>query len=440
MFETKDKRKINIEKLSVDDTISLLNTLLPELAKIMESCNINNFSFYKATYPFGSPIINNGKCYLPLSNGESIEFNDQNMPDDLAIDLNYDIETEEPLSIILTKNSEFYMPNGNTTMPITIVNPGTILGIPKAVSPDVDSSLGWNMNAGVRHLIPLSRVTSRAMHSKLQKNHGVTLDVPLSVAEQWAVFVEIAKYAKSTWACEVLYFPRKLIKLLNDSSFVKLSENLLQIRRKSYNVWHNSALSWDTSFNTIEHAKRLLHYSSYALSTAKQLYIIGAKSAPGFRPATDDDSAPISLFNDIYANGYGLASENHSSIIMETASYNLNERKPVYYSVNYPTLARHNPDTFKGKSLISLMDDVEHITTACQEYIPELQPKIKSLHDVAVLTKFSFYHSHGDNDSYKNILNTDLIALEDERFTRNQYGEFAAHSQFFKGCIKIAPK
>jgi len=440
MIKTIDNIEIGIAKLKTNEAENLLKLLRPDLTKVMKSYDLDDFSFYKVSYPFGSPIIDAGKCYLPLANGESIEFNDPRLPKELADDLGYDPMTEDPLAVILSKNSEFYLPTRDTIMPHAVIHPGEMWGIPKAIDSDADSSLIWNLNAGARYLFTLTRVTSQPMHNKLQKTYGIQSGIPFSPLEQWAVFVEIAKCAKSPWRCEVLYFPRKLINLLKTPEFVEMSDCLQKIRRESYNIWHNTALTWDTVFNNVEVEKYLTHYSPYALSTAKQLYLIAANSAPGFRPATDDDSAPIKLLQEAYTKVYGLADGGQSSVIMETTNLAPDDRRPVYYSLNCPMLAKHNPDTFKGKSFITLLDNIERIVRACQEYIPLNKPRIQSLYNTSVSTNFSFYHSNSDPEKNTNILSHELIAKEDKRFTRNNKEAFAASSHFFKGCIKIEHK
>lgn len=440
MLKTTSNIEINLQKLKANEAEDIIEQLRPDLAKIMNSYDLDNFSFYRASYPFGSPIINSGKCYLSLSNGESISFNDPQLPAEIAEDLNYDPLNEEPLAIILSKNSEFYLPTGDTIMPHAIVHPGDMYGIPKAINSEADSSLVWNLNAGARYLFTLTKVTSQPRHNELHKTYGVTESIPLSPLEQWKIFTEIAKNAKSPWRSEVLYFPRKLINLLKTPEFAKMSDCLQKIRRESYNIWHNTALVWDASFNNIEVEQKLTHYSSYALSTARQLYLIAANSAPGFRPAIDEDSAPIKLFQEAYAEVYGLKEDNQSSIIMETTNFAPNDKYPVYYSLNCPMLARHNPSTFKGKSLIILLQNVEHIVRSYQEAIPSNQPRIKSLYNTSIATNFSFYHSNSNEETYKNILNNELIAQKDERFTNNHNEEFATSSLFFKGCIKIEHK
>lgn len=444
MFKTKSGKVIDVTALTVAEVSKLLQPLHPCFTEALKSYDFSKHKFYKASYRFGSAIIHNAKCYLPLVDGGGIELNDPDLPDTLAKELSYTPEFEDPLAMILSKSSELYQPTGDIIMSHAILHPGEMFGIPRALDLNktnpTTSSLFWNLNAGGRSLFTLSRVTSKAMHVKLQKNCGVTLDVPLTFQEQWRVFREIATYAKSPWRTEVLYFPRQFIQSLDKPEWAEIANNLQQIRRASYNVWHNTALIWDAVFNNIEYTKRLSHHSSYSLFTSRQLFLIAANSAPGFKPATTEDSAPIKLLQDIYTNEYGLGEENHSNVIMEPANFSYQTGAPVYYSLNYPTLARHNPDTHKTRSLITLLDAVERITQVYQQNIPLSIPTIKSLCDVAAQTDFTFYHCHSDQQTYRNILNHSVIAGEDPRFTEGQSGEFALHSAFFKGCIKISKK
>ena len=122
---------------------------------------------------------------------------------------------------------------------------------------------------------------------------------------------------------------------------------------------------------------------------------------------------------------------------MQPTNFSANEPNPMYYSLNYPTLARHCPETFKGKTIITLLNEVERITRAYQEYVAQVIPNTESLCETAANNKFTFYHSGSDQETYPNILDTSSVMAADSRFTKNQNGKFAEHSQFFKGFIKI---
>ena len=169
----------------------------------------------------------------------------------------------------------------------------------------------------------------------------------------------------------------------------------------------------------------------------KQLFIISSDSAPAFRPATNDDLAPIDLLQEAYKTGYGLLDDGHSLIIMEPTTFN--HKDPVFYSLNHPILAQNNPETFKGKSLLSLLDEVRRATEIYQKNILLMKNEVETLYDVANTTKFDYYHSNTSQD-YKNILIDTIIAEEDKRFVKDGCGEFASGSWFFSGCIKISNK
>ncbi len=177
----------------------------------------------------------------------------------------------------------------------------------------------------------------------------------------------------------------------------------------------------------------------YALFTARQLFFIAANSAIGFKPATNEESAPIKLIQDSYTNDYGLKDDDDSNVIMEPiSSFGTKNQNSVYYSLNYPLLAQYSPETFQGKSLISLLEEVRHVANAYQESILANHEKVKSLYKVAASTSFSFYSSDDDLEKYKNILNSSLLETEDLRFTQDQSGEFPEFCSFLKCCIKIS--
>src|SRR3990167_7579124 len=115
-IKVNDGRELNIVEISWEEVNNLLSPILPNLIKVMESVDNDKFKFFKASYPFGTRIIKQGKCYLPLKTGESIALNDANLPELIAKHFNYDPESEDPFGIIVNKNSEFYLQTGSRIM------------------------------------------------------------------------------------------------------------------------------------------------------------------------------------------------------------------------------------------------------------------------------------------------------------------------------------
>ena len=441
MLTTNTGLELNVEELSWDDAYPLIKGVLPSLSQVMESYDNDDLKFYKARYYFGAKIFNAGKCYLPLKNGDSVDFNSELLPDSLVKNLSYDEKREDPLGILLSKTSELYLETGSRIMSHSVVNPGYVFGIPRAIDPDDSvhmpsrSSLTWNFNSGARAIFFLNRITAKSKHEKLLKELKIKAVVPESTEEQWTVFVEIAKSLEFPWYSEVLFFSREFVQRIRKAESFQLANYLMMLHRGSYNVWHNTALIWNAVFSEIEQKKHLTHYSMYSIFTARQLFLIAANSAIGFKPAMTDSSAPYSAIKDTYGKIYGFKEDGQSDVMMEPGVLDTTKTDSIYYSINNPMLAEYTPDTFKGKSLISLLEEVFCIVKAYQDNIISEHSQVESLYKVAKTTIFSFYHGNSDDGVCKDIQDSSLLAHEDERFTSS--GVFPETSAFFKGCIKI---
>jgi len=273
----------------------------------------------------------------------------------------------------------------------------------------------------------------------LREHYGIPQEVPESLTAHWQIFVEIAKLTNCPWRAEIIYFPRKLIRKLQESSCADLVNCLMQLHRASYNIWHNVSSVWNNAFYDIEQAQHLTNYPMYSLNTAKHLFILAANSVPGFKPATNDTSAPISLITDAYINVYKIAQKNNNAVIMEPATFDPRQSLPIYYSLNHPTFIQNNLEASRKKSHITLLEEIRWVSDVYVKAILATKMNVKSLYDVAHDTDFTYYHS--TPQGYKNILDAELIAKEDQRFiTEQQPGEFPNNSPFFKGCIKISRK
>lgn len=445
MLKTTDGLELNVEELSWDEVHPLIRKVLPNLSKMMESYDNDDFKFYKATYQFGAKIFHSGKCYLPTLDGNVIEMNDQSLPDRLAKNLNYDTTSEDPFGIILSKQSELYLETGSRAMSHAIVNPGYTFGIPRAIEPEgfnehSRSSLAWNLNAGSRSIFFLTKISSKLKHEKLCKTLKIRTKMPEHIEGEWSVFTDIVKALDSKWCSEVLFFSRDFVKQVKKMESFQLANYLMMMHRSSYNVWHNTALIWNAVFSEIEQKKYLTSYSMYSIFTARQLFLIAANSAVGFKPALNDEAAPFSEIKKVYNESYGFMEDGQSDIMMLPSNLDLKIEDSIYYSVNNPMLAEYTPDTFKGKSLISLLEEVMMIVRTYQESILSNHSNVESLYKIASTTVFSFYHGSTNDDNYKNVLSVEELALHDGRFLEASNGIFPDTSGFFKGCVKITRK
>lgn len=443
-FKTTDGQVLDIIELTWDKARKLLIKMIPDLVKIIDKISPSSeYKLYKVKYPFGATIFDKNESYLPTIDGNHVSFNDPSLPKALIKNLSYNPETSNPVGIVLDKFSEFYLTVGNRIMPYSIVKPGELIGLARildnADNKFIDSKhlsfFMWELTSGARSILMLPKITENISYSRLKKAYDLTIDKPQNYENHWEVFREIAQKSNSEWKSEFLFFSNNWFSKLEDVAWIELYNYFLNSNRRSYGYWRN-ILSWQITFNMIEQ-ERNLRLSSYTLDTAKHLFAIASGVFPGFEPATDDNSAPIALIKDAYINEYGLA--NYYPTIMQPAHFNLDSNNPVYYSINYPTLAQCDPQAFTGKSAITLLDQLQHVIKTYKSSIAKNEfARATSLYTAAELVNFSYYHS--DPESYTNINSTDAIAQEDERFLNNTSRTFPKISSFLRGCVKISKK
>ena len=441
-MKTKDNKTISIKILNWNDVVDKLTIINPSLASAMAKSDFDSqqYRFYLASYPFGNDIINNQKSFLPLEDGGSISFNDSKLPDSIREDLGYNPKNEDPLGIILNKTSEFYLLGEQRVQPHTLITPGQMFGIPRAIdsSPNTSSVLEANLNSGCRSVFMLPKISDQVNHRKLQETYAINLAAPTLPQEHWHIFKEINKQSANLWRTEVLFFPRNWINQLASEEWIRLQICLVHIHRKSYSIWHKVSSIWDKSFHEIEQEKNLnKYYPMQSLLTAKQLFKTAAGVIHGFRPATNDESAPVELLKEIYSSIYNkLAKPKYSPIIMEPCNFVPQSGEPVYNSLNYATFTSNHLDSSKKKSHISLLEEIRIVTELYKKGIIETKSDIQSLYNIAKNAKFTYYHTNPEN--YAQIKNIALLEADDIRFTSQKHEEFPIHAPFFKGCVKVS--
>jgi hypothetical protein len=314
MILTKNNDILLVKELDWNSAADKIAEVNPSFAAIMKKLDIDRstYPFYLVSYPFGSKIINEKKVYLPLSNGDTIAFDNPLLPDSLRENFKYDLAFEDPMGMILSKNSEFYLPSEKRIQPHSIITPGQIFGIPRALDkgPNTSSVLEVNLNSGCRSIFMLPKISDQNNHSKLQKVYGINSAAPFTPQEHWNIFVELAKQNHSSWCTEVLYFPRNWINNITTSEWTNIELELIHLHRKSYSIWHKVADIWSKVFYEIEDGKQLnKYYPMQSLETVKYLFKMAADIIPGFRPANNDDSAPIGLLTEAYSQVYNKTAQ-----------------------------------------------------------------------------------------------------------------------------------
>lgn len=438
-MKTLDGQKIKVNRVNWNDAIMLIDRIDHEFSDLLKQVKIDdvNIYFYKASYNFGDTIIHNKNTFLSLENGNKISFNDKNLPIELVKDLSYDLDSENPLGIILSKTSELYTNKNNLTCSSSLLRQNDIFGIPRALDKkniDRSSVTNFNLNAGAKSLFMLSKISNRSAYAKIKQDLNIDITTPISASDHWQTFVEIATKIKSDWQCEILFFSREFINALKLREWSSVALYLYQLHSNSYTVWHSIAGIWHKDIEFIHHKKRLAKYNKNLFDIVKYIFMLSANGELGYEPLLDDEQAPVSLLKKTYHDLYGL----ENPIIMGLVKFdyrNINQL-PVYVSLNQGNMISENISSSGKYTNMSALSDLIYLNQSIRSAI--LDDKVlmnNQLKELISHTKVSYYHNN--SNIIHNIQDSLNIPLEDTRFCSN-HDSFPIRSVFLNGCIKIS--
>src|SRR6185437_14217934 len=452
MLKIKDDRLHETFVLSWEELLETISLAKPRLAnRMQENCELlKDLPFFMVNYPFGEKIINKRDVYFPLVGGGSISFNDPSLPDILRNHLSYTPGIDNPVGMILNKESEFYITSGHRIVPHPVTKAGQTFGFAHIVDAVMNGNLEadktsyvsiWNLDAGARTAFVLPKISENQKHANLLGTYGIDIEKPNTYIEQRDVFKTLNASVDKPWTQSILYFPKQFLEMLKtDKQLSDIFQEMANIHRSGYTIWHTTYSKWNSDINFVFQESKASSLSSYAVNIAKHIYLIVAGGVPGFAPATNENMLPKKLIEDAYAedDGYGLT--EYWPIIMQPKQFNAKAKEAVYYSISLPTLIDYNPDTFKGKTHIELLSEIADVLCRCQQYIlHHFEDRESILYETAIKAQFSFYHDDPNPEKYGSTIKSSiLLPEEDKRFYKKGW-TFQWRSQFIRGCIKIEP-
>jgi hypothetical protein len=450
MQKIKDHRLLDISVLNWKEVLPKISEVNPDLAQCMQKhANIlKDFQFFIVNYPFGEKIIENREVFLPLAGGGGISFNDPSLPDILRDNLSYTPGLDNPVGMILNKESEFFKSIDERIVSYQVAKAGQLIGFAHIIDTIMNKHQGkvkkatisiWNLVAGARSAFVLPKISENGSHANLLKQYGINVEKPTTYTKHSNVFRALNAAVEPRWVQPVLYFPKQFShSLKTDQQFLPIYHELASIHRLGYSIWHNAYPKFESDINYVFQKAKVNGFSAYAVNIVKHLYLIIAGGAPGFAPTTDESMLPKKLIETAYTSedSYGLT--EYWPIIIQPKQFD--NKEILYYSLSVPSLIHYNPETFKGKTSIALLSEVADVLARCQEYIlKEFDDKDSSLYEAASKAQFSFYHDDPNPDKNGNaIKNSALLPKEDPRFYKKGWG-FPFRSSFVRGCIKIEP-
>lgn len=429
-----------IEELTWKKARAAVTKKNPELARLLDALNPEDeYTLFKVNYPFGSEILKEGKLHIPNSKGTLVSLENSQIPAAIQHKLNYNNYTN-PVSLILNGSAEIFIVVENNTIPLYgLIPSGKIFGTWRVLNPMGTQSPAfiWNMTAGARSIFMLPKISEMSGHNKLRRAFHLHAEKPNTLLDHWKVFKEIAEHPDfgETWEIEILYFSRKWFERLDDPAWQPFKLFLLEKSWASSEFFRNQFI-WDLAFSLIQQ-QRNIKPNPYIADTVKHLLAMGVGALPGFTAALDDSAGPIQKLQQVYMDIYQL--QDYAPIIMQPDFFSLENPRPIYYSLQYPTTIEFSPRSREGSTKIFELYEIKSLLTKylADIHLNKLNASGTPFYHLPDKVHYDFFHT--DPENYTGIRSSKEIPKEDEsflqRFSKNRL--FPVNSPFVRGCIRI---
>lgn len=435
-----------IQELTWQEARPLASKGCQKLLSILDEINpADDLTFIKVKYPFGATIIKDDVLHLPVSEHKTTPINSSEINKKWQDKLGY---RSIPTGMIVKNSLEIYREIDGKVFSVALSGPDT--GLEIGIVEVFGSTAAYTVSSGARSLYMVPRISKANAHKKLRREFEIRHPAPNNLFDHWKIFKEM--YASEnfgeTWNCELLFLSNKWIEQLkkedNSPAWLKL-RNYIQGKG-----WEHSELGrrkvildvvWQLASGILN--DKGLKPDPYIVDTLKHLIYISLGGISGSRPANGDDfPGPIDRIQQIYTDVYGL--DNQAPTIMRPYSFSIYEDKPVYYSMQTPTLLSSSPNFRKISSNIEDMRELINIKELVfeQDYG---NLKIDNMKFNEIINQIKFNYFHGEMYAYgKEIRPTKEMPESDPELLytpkKNQAPEFADNGAFIRGCIQISKK
>lgn len=433
----------------------------PTLVQALDQlAGVRHFSCVKAAYPFGSKVIDRGQFHFYQA-GQEVSFDalsSKSLGADVKKLLDYPWQST-PFGVVFKGSFESHSQYGNTVVPYRLKNPGKTFSLLTIFdNPHLIANL-WTEVAGCRSLLILPKITQQASLETLKELYGVEINAEDSkeFSKQWGILRDLLMAVERTqlkvipWQAESLFFSKEFITELKKNTTVR--EHLL------HQLWRGSSFAlnlrsyeflWSVYLTQLHEAGHLapsVLQNPLIIETAKHLIKIALRAMPGYVPAVNDLSGPISLFMKLFIEDYKIRFRLPTIMMVD----HYDGKSPIYYTLAHhifvhahPSPKNYNRETVTDLICIRevLLGFIEFVknsgtghdlsSTLMAEYLQQVQ--------------FDFYHPKGKQGIENNI---EKLCIEDPRFgwvpeelqsqKEHRSLEFASGSNFFNGCIRIRP-
>jgi hypothetical protein len=439
--------KGNVQKLTWAEAREEVAAVNPELAKLIDELNPGKeYWLAKATYPYGSLVMQRGLLMLPNAQGDIVPITDLSLESEIREGLSYNL-LSNPVSLVLSNSFEIYLPLEDRTIPLSgLIYAGTAFGAWRVLNPQKaqQPAFIWDMSAGARSAFMLPKITDAQKHMQLVKAYKINAPVPTSLMGHWEVFRQLANSAffKNQWQAEILYFP---VQWFNHLADIKWKPFYFYFHNSAWGAseyWRNQPI-WNLIFSLIlqEYESRP---SAYIMDTVKYLLYAGTGAFPGLAPAQNNLAGPFQELQAVYDKEYII--KGYPPIIMQSVTFNMYDKnaQAVYYSLQFTNASEFKPSTRARSSNISDLHAIRSLMTRVeQEFISnKFNIEGTNLYDLFSYTQYDYFHN--GVELHSGMRNSSEMPKEDKSFLKSLdgviYENFPDSCSFVKGCIRLSHK
>lgn len=434
-----------LQEVTWEDVRADVKQVNPEFANIIDKLNPGkNLKLIKAIYSFGNLIVDNGILNLPVTKFRLAKLGDPLINQNITKQLNY---SPIPLFLTLKKSHEVFIEANQRVIPLNLFKAGSLLGLFESIDSlfnDI-SRPKWSVSAGTRSIFMVPKINETIGFRRLRAEYALPSSMQVQqLSDHWELFKEIATHPnfKQKWQSEVLFFTDEwMIKHQRDLAWYDFRNYLFQMgwQQAKFAMGKNEdrvdiSLAW-RKFTEIISSRRLKP-TPYLADHVKHIVTIAAGRWPGFRPADDlQEVAPIIGLQDAFISVYQL--RKYYPTIMYASLFNRNEKLPIYYSLNYPTLLEGSAYNYGTSTLMMDLRDIKLLLDIFKEIITSTGESI----DKHILEKSHFEYFHVEQDKLKEIKSSKVLAFNDPRLKQGHDKVskriLCTTSSFWRGCIQI---
>jgi len=402
----------------------------------------DKFPIYIFNYSYGDFIGDEKGVFIPNENS-SIRIGEKGTPKEIIDDLGYGAKTC-PLGMTFNKQFEWF--NTRNLFPVHIDKPGTLFGLGHTSNflhpNEVYLPNGkLAMIAGARSTFLLPKISNQDKHKNLQERFNFNSPSPLIYNAHFNTFLNIYKGKKlidEEWSAQIIYFSKSWIESINNDyewrSVSRYISNLSEYRSRYHreNFLHSDTYRYLNDLNSYTQ-------NNYIAETVRYLIEVMIGQNLAYAPAQDESAVPLRLIQEAYLEDYRL---DCSPQIMIPSYYKVMSSKPVYYSLNYPSIQLSATKMINYKSIMKILGNLKNVIE--DTYLPNLSSPIQDVKGTCLETcakqvRFKFIHSNSNSNSNSKsnskFMSPDLLPQIDNRFENIK---LSSKSPFFQGCIAIA--